>query len=66
MAQDDAMALFLGLVSEGRILVLAIKDEGSFQLRAGARAVLARLGSSHGSSLGWRDMWAMVGVQVRH
>ena len=32
--EDDAMALFLSLVSDHRILVLAVKDEGSFQLRA--------------------------------
>ena len=40
--EDDAMALFLSLVSDHRILVLAVKDEGSFQLRAAARASLAR------------------------
>ena len=58
--EDDAMALFLSLVSDGRILVFAVKDEGSFQLRAAARASLARLGSERGPGLGWRDTWAMV------
>ena len=63
--EDDAMALFLSLVSDHRILVLAVKDEGSFQLRAAARASLARLGSEQGPGLGWRDTWAMVSLKRR-
>ena len=62
--EDDAMALFLGLVSDSRILVFAIKDEGSFQLRSGVRELLKRLGSQHAGNIGWRDMWAMVTVKV--
>ena len=61
--EDDAMALFLGLVSDSRILVFAIKDEGSFQLRTGVRELLRRLGSEHAASIGWRDMWAMVTIK---
>ena len=61
--EDDAMALFLSLVSNKRILVMAIKDEGTFQLRSAARESLTRLGSQHATKMGWRDMWALVTVK---
>ena len=63
--EDEALALFLSLVSDGRILVLAIKDEGTFQLRGPAREMLGRLGSREAATVGWRDMWAMVAVKGR-
>ena len=62
--EDDAMTLFLSLVSDNRIIVFAIKDEGSFQLKAGARDMLTRLGSAHARMIGWRDMWSMVTVKT--
>ena len=46
-----ALTLFLSLVSEGRLLVFAIKDEGTFQLRQPARTLLARLGSKYSSQV---------------
>lgn len=58
--QDDELAHFLGLVSDGRILVLAVKDEASFKLGAAARGLLRELGSQLIEQLRWRDMWALV------
>lgn len=62
--EDEAMSLFLSMISEERILVFAIKDEGTFMLKRAARELLTRMGSKKAETLGWRDMWAMA-VQKR-
>ena len=61
--EDDAMTLFLSLVSDKRILVFSIKDEGTFQLKQPTRDLLSKLGSHYARVVGWRDMWAMVAVK---
>ncbi|XP_033095653.1 protein O-linked-mannose beta-1,2-N-acetylglucosaminyltransferase 1-like isoform X1 [Anneissia japonica] len=57
---DASMVLFLNMISDGRIIILTVKDEGSFHLKDTARNLLKLLGSEKSMHLGWRDTWAMV------
>lgn len=60
--QDEELCFFINMIRDGRILIFAIKDEGSFKmpLSSPARVLLQKLGSRHIMKLRWRDMWAFI------
>ncbi len=42
--EDESLSLFLSMVSPGRVIALAVKDEATFHLKQPARDLLRRYG----------------------
>lgn len=60
-ANSDSMAEYINSWPEGRIIVAAISDEGSFSMTEPAYLALERIGSQYTREVGGRDSWAIIG-----
>ncbi|MCK4391379.1 CotH kinase family protein, partial [Candidatus Bipolaricaulota bacterium] len=60
-AADD-MVRYLENLSNGEIVIFAIRDEASTQLNFQARFALEALGSEYVGQLGFQDSWGMISV----
>ncbi|EDO45785.1 predicted protein [Nematostella vectensis] len=57
---SESLVLFINLVSDGRILCFAAKDDASMSLKKTTRNLFKILGSENFERLGWRDNFAFV------
>eukprot|EP01137_Pigoraptor_chileana_P027764 Opistho-2@10714 len=63
---EDALGEFLTNVHRDRIVVMAIKDEGSFRLSSEKRQTIGNmLGAQELGDFGWRDHWLLVSKKGR-
>ncbi|KAL9957754.1 hypothetical protein ACROYT_G034692 [Oculina patagonica] len=58
--EGQEIVKFIETLQEGRIVCLAIKDEGTNNLESDARSYIEKLGSGYVNIIGWRDMWAFI------
>ncbi|VCW79457.1 unnamed protein product, partial [Gulo gulo] len=61
--ESERLAQYLNAVPAGRILSVAVNDEGSRNLDDAARKAMTRLGSKHFLHLGFRHPWSFLTVK---
>ncbi|XP_054569214.1 cell migration-inducing and hyaluronan-binding protein [Eptesicus fuscus] len=61
--ESERLAQYLSAVPSGRILSVAVNDEGSRNLDDSARKAMTKLGSKHFLHLGFRHPWSFVTVK---
>ncbi|MCH8957796.1 hypothetical protein IIA28_21150, partial [candidate division KSB1 bacterium] len=59
----EALAEFINNLSDGRIVLAAIKDEGSRAMTENAHLALESIGSAMTRQVGSRDSWALIGMK---
>ncbi|XP_075860811.1 cell migration-inducing and hyaluronan-binding protein [Microcebus murinus] len=61
--ESERLVQYLNAVPEGRILSVAVNDEGSRNLDDTARKAMTKLGSKHFLHLGFRHPWSFLTVK---
>ena len=64
--QSDTLGIFIEKLPAGRIVLVAISDDGIYQLNDYAKRQLRWLGSSRINYLTRSDSWALIGVKGSH
>ena len=59
--EADSMANYIQNLPQGRIVLAAIKDEGSENMTEAAHLALESLGSQFTRNVGYRESWALIG-----
>ena len=58
---SDSMAAFISRISEGKLVLVAIRDEGSYRMTESAYQALESLGSDRARDVGFRDSYVLLG-----
>ncbi|UCE05351.1 MAG: hypothetical protein JSW07_17305, partial [bacterium] len=61
--EANAMADFINSVTEGSYVLVAIMDEGSYNMTENAYLALESIGSNLCRRVGYRDAWAIAGIK---
>ncbi|MBN1155338.1 T9SS type A sorting domain-containing protein [candidate division KSB1 bacterium] len=59
--QADSLAAYIKSQDTTKIIILAIKDEGSYALTDSAKSAIRSIGSSQIDQLQYRDSWVIIG-----
>ncbi len=60
-ANSDSLAEYLRSWDDGRVIIAAIRDEGSANMTEAAYQALESIGSQFTRQVGFRDSWAIIG-----
>jgi len=58
---SDSMATFISNIHEGKLVLVAIRDEGSYSMTEAAYQAMESLGSAQAREVGFRDSYVLMG-----
>ena len=58
---SDSMAAYISRIPEGRVVLVGIRDEGSYRMTEAAYQALESLGSALARQVGFRDSYVLLG-----
>jgi len=58
---SDSMAAYISRIAEGKIVLVAIRDEGSYRMTEAAYLAMESLGSALTRQVGFRDSYVLLG-----
>ena len=61
--EADSLAAVINRIPQGRIVLCAVRDDGSNQLQSGQYSAIESLGSEQIRNLGLHDSWVLAGIR---